>query len=232
MTDRDHLAAEYALGLLDGAELMEARGLVAGDAEFARLVEQWEERFEPLFDEYGEAEPPPGLRQRILSALEKDEGGEVVILRRRLGRWKGMAAAASAIAASLALVVAYDVTRPPPASVQTSEGEMMVASLNSPDDQMMMAAAWSPAKKELMLAGAMPAEAGRSHELWIIPADGKPRSLGVMAGEGLNKMAVAEPMAELFAGGATLAVSLEPRGGSPTGAPTGPVLASGALAKV
>ena len=233
MTDREYLAAEYALGILEGEELLEARGLAVSDADFAREVEAWEERLAPLFDEMGEETPPEEVWQRVKAGIDHDRGGDVVELKRRLGWWKGMSAAASAIAASLALVVAFDATRPPPAVEAPARGEMMVASLMSEDKAMMMSAAWMPAKKSLMvMPAAMPPEPGRSHELWIIPADGKPRSLGLVSGEGPHRMAINEAMAPMFAEAATLAISVEPEGGSPGDGPTGPVIASGALAKV
>ena len=62
----------------------------------------------------------------------------------------------------------------------------------------------------------------------MIPKDGKPRSMGVMPA-GPMHLEVARATAEMLAEGATFAVSLEPAGGSPSGLPTGPVIASGKL---
>ena len=234
MTDREYLAAEYALGILEGEELVEARGLLASDEDFAREVEAWEERLAPLFDEMGEETPPEALWQRVKAEIDNGRAGDVVDLRKRLGWWKGMTAAASAVAASLALVVAYDVTRPPPpVEAPAARGPVMVASLMSEDNAMMASAAWMPEARSLMvMPGSMPADPGHSHELWIIPADGKPRSLGLVSGDAPHKMAVPAAMATYFAEAATLAISVEPEGGSPGDGPTGPVIASGSLAKV
>ena len=234
MTDREYLAAEHALGILEGEELVEARGLLASDEEFAREVEAWEERLAPLFDEMGEETPPEAVWQRVKAEIDNGRSGDVTELRKRLGWWRGMAAAASAVAASLALIVAYDVTRPPPpVEAPPARGQVMVASLMSEDKAMMMSATWEPDDRSLMVTpGNMPPEPGRSHELWIIPADGTPRSLGLVTGAGPQRMDVPADMAAHFAEAATLAVSVEPEGGSPGPGPTGPVVASGALAKV
>lgn len=233
MTDREYLAAEFALGILEGEELVEARGLAASDSDFARAVEQWHERLAPLFDEMGEETPPDVVWQRVKAGIDSERSSDVVDLKRRLGWWKGMTAGASAIAASLALVVAFDATRPPPVVETPARGQMMVASLMAEDKTMMMSAAWEPSDKSLMVTpGNMPPAAGHSHELWIIPADGTPRSLGLVSGDGPHRVAVEEAMAPMFAEAATLAVSVEPEGGSPGPGPTGPVIASGALAKV
>lgn len=233
MTERDHLAAEYALGLLEGAELVEARNLAITNEEFARLVEEWQERFAPLFAEYGEVQPPAALRERILRDLDDEGGAEIHAMRRRLGWWKGMAGAASAMAASLALVVAYNATRPPPPGpTVVSPAPTMIASVMSQDRGMLLSAAWQADSNSLMLMpGDLRPAAGRSHELWVIPADGTPRSLGVVSAEP-RRLTVPVPLAAHIRSGATLAISVEPQGGSPTGAPTGPVIASGNLSTV
>jgi anti-sigma-K factor RskA len=238
MNDREYLAAEYALGLLEGADLLEARGLASSDVEFAAYVAAWEERLAPLFDEFGEEVPPVDVWNRVKAELDSEHGVDVVQLTRRVSWWKGTTAAASAIAASLALVIAFDVIRPPspvpaPPVEQPAQAEVMVASLMSEDRSMMLSASWQSDQRELtVMPGNMPAEPGRSLELWIIPADGTPRSLGLIDPAGPGRMTVEENMAPYLAESATLAVSIEPEGGSPGPAPTGPVIASGALAKV
>jgi anti-sigma-K factor RskA len=73
-------------------------------------------------------------------------------------------------------------------------------------------------------------DADRSLELWAIPADGKPISLGVIPAGGKGKVELSEVQKALIGKPIALAVSLEPKGGSPTGQPTGPVLYQGALA--
>lgn len=233
MTDRDYLAAEFALGILEGEELLEARGLAASDPEFAREVAAWERRLAPLFDEIGEQVPPEGIWQRVKRELDRDRDGDPVALPKRLGWWKGMTAAAAAIAAALALVVAFNATRPPPVLAPPLKSELLVASLVSEDKAMLMSATWEAQDRSLtIMPGNLPPAPGRSHELWIIPADGTPRSLGLVAGEGPHRIAVPANAAAHFAQAATLAVSVEPAGGSPGPGPTGPVVASGALARI
>lgn len=86
---------------------------------------------------------------------------------------------------------------------------------------------------QLILAPVSTASPGdRVPELWLIPADGKPGSLGVISLGGPQRVRVPETMLQLVAAGAALAVSLEPVGGSPTGLPTGPVVATGKLATI
>ena len=73
-------------------------------------------------------------------------------------------------------------------------------------------------------------EPGQSLELWAIPPDGKPISLGVIPAGGKGKVELSETQKALIGKPIALAVSLEPKGGSPTGQPTGPVLYQGSLA--
>ena len=70
-----------------------------------------------------------------------------------------------------------------------------------------------------------PVPSGRNMELWILPpgAD-RPASLGMLPASGYRTT-----MARMPADGTQLMISLEPPGGSPTGAPTGPVVYAGKL---
>jgi anti-sigma-K factor RskA len=74
---------------------------------------------------------------------------------------------------------------------------------------------------------AMPAE--HVPELWLIPPGGVPHALGMVDAQKPMKMKIPHEMMPDIAPGAMLAVSIEPPGGSPTGKPTGPVVASGKL---
>jgi anti-sigma-K factor RskA len=111
---------------------------------------------------------------------------------------------------------------------------MMVARLSaSPGERPMWVATVDPLRRSI---GMVPAEAARpdprTRELWLIPADGRPRALGVFD----PAHAVSMPMPDNLLGQAApqvvLAVSLEPPGGSPTGKPSGPVIAKGELSAV
>jgi anti-sigma-K factor RskA len=62
--------------------------------------------------------------------------------------------------------------------------------------------------------------------LWLIAEGGAPVSLGLLEPQGPSRITVPDDLRPVLAG-ATLAVSDEPPGGSPTGQPTGAVLAAG-----
>jgi anti-sigma-K factor RskA len=234
--EHEQLAAEYALGVLEGAELVRARSLFAEDPEFRASVGNWLGRFAPLLDEVAPLEPGAGvwtaIQRRLGAAPAANDN--VRAIRRKLNLWRGIAAGASAIAASLAVVM---LTRAPevapPITVQAPT--TMIAMLGDDQNGAMMVASWNPGQNSLRLSAArqLPADTARAHELWVIPADGTPRSLGLMADAApRTEMRVEPQLSRQLQQGATLAISVEPRGGSPTGLPTGPVIASGKLERV
>lgn len=234
--ERSELAAEYAIGLLAGEDLRQARSLAASDPAFAAEVASWSGQLAPLLDEAPSVEPPAHLfgaiREQIAEPARQGQASNVVQLRRRLTVWRGFAVGASAIAASLALVL---VTRPQPVErppvQQPIAAPPLVASLQAEGSDARLVATWDAAERSLLVAAAtgVDPEPGRSHELWVIPADGTPRSIGLLPAATALHLRVSEAMARQLAEGVTLAVSLEPAGGSPTGQPTGRVIAAGTL---
>ncbi|MEX0341203.1 MAG: hypothetical protein AB3N06_01320, partial [Erythrobacter sp.] len=107
MTSDETLAAEYALGLLEGEELLAARARETSDAAFAIAVARWQERLAPLADDIDPRMPREEVWQRIEAELASDDGSaDIVSLRRRLRRWQwagGLSAAAAVVLAFLAL---------------------------------------------------------------------------------------------------------------------------------
>jgi anti-sigma-K factor RskA len=236
--DVSALAAEHALRLLRGDEQRRASTREASDPQFAAEVARWRGRLAALFDEVTPAAPPRHLWGRIEAAITARTAvnDNVADLRRRLNLWRSATAAMTAIAACLALVLVYQprtvTSPPPPPPAPRAAGTPMVAILGDKNATKVVAS-WDPAARQLVLAvaGDMPAAPGHAHELWVIPADGKPRSLGTMGAGKQMHMRLADALAMLLRQGATIAISVEPPGGSPTGAPTGPVVASGPLTR-
>jgi anti-sigma-K factor RskA len=120
---------------------------------------------------------------------------------------------------------------PPPA------GQLLDASLVSQSGAPvpLFVAAYDPARKALIVTSLVTAgnDPAHVHELWVIPADGKPRPLGILAPGKTIAMPMPEKLLPSLAAGSALAVSLEPPGGSPkVDAPSGPITAVGKLAKI
>ena len=236
----DLVAAEYVLRLLEPEARMGARGRIAADPAFAASVEAWERRLAPLYDGFRDAAPPPDLWPRIERSLEEWPGetgaDNVVALRRRTRVWQGVAGAMTALAAGLALVLGLRVAQPDPPLPQPRQVEapVLVASLASEDGAAALAVAFQPAQGTMLVTPArLQPSAGHDHELWMIPRAGAaPVSLGVVRGAGPRRLTVPAALREAMAADAALALSVEPAGGSPTGSPTGPVIASGPLTRI
>ena len=234
MTEREIQAAEYVLRLLDGEALLDARRLLASDAAFAAEVASWENRLAPLFDDVAAVEPGAALWERVRQAIaERDRSpGSVAVIGRRLGYWRAAAVAASGIAASLALVMVFDSTRSPIVAPAPT-APVLVASLSGTGDPTSLSVAIQPDRGELLVTpGRLSPAAGHDHELWLIPQGGSPRSLGLVRGGQPQRLQIAADLVPEMRAMATLALSVEPVGGSPTGLPTGAVVAQGQLARL
>lgn len=235
--ETNDLAAEYALGVLTGEELRHARELARTDPQFAGQVARWSGRLGPMLAEVEAVTPPASAWAEISRSVgPANDAGNVVALCRRVHQWRGMAVAMSALAACLAIFIVLRPLPPAPRATPVAERTQatpMLAMLGNEQQGTKVVASWDPAARQLVLAvtGYMPSDPTHSHELWVIPADGKPRSLGTMAAGKHMHMDLADALAKLLRQGATIAISVEPPGGSPTGTPTGPVVASGALTK-
>ena len=105
------LAAELALGVLDGEHRADAIRRVLAEPAFAREVEAWRAHFAMLFAEWPEAQTGPELEARVLAALNGDAtGSSVTTMRRtttvRRNPWAWASGAATLVAASLVLALA------------------------------------------------------------------------------------------------------------------------------
>jgi anti-sigma-K factor RskA len=211
--DRDLLAAEYVLGTLEGNEAAEAARLLETDTAFAAAVRDWEERLTPLATGLPPVAPAPDLWDRI----EATTAPSVVVpyaFRRRLRIWQASTGAALALAASLA---AFVVLRPPPPA------RVAVLAPTTGGVTVLLATAEPNGVLQIRPDGTIVVPDNHDLELWALAAgDTRPRSLGVLPASGRQLAAELTP-------GTQLMVSLEPRGGSPTGKPTGPVLYGGRL---
>ncbi len=228
--DREWLAAEYALGVVTGEALAEATRLNATDNEFREEALLWSGRFATLLDDVEAVDPPTDLLPAILARLPRVK----IYPRTRPGnvtRWQAATAAMTALAAGLALFI---IVRPatvmvpaPRLETQRPDRAPMIAAISGENSKIV--ANWDGDRKLIIVpVEVAKTPGGQAHELWMIPSDGKPRSMGVMS-EGSMVLDVTPKTADMFAVGTTFAISIEPQGGSPTGQPTGPVIASGKL---
>lgn len=232
MTDTDHLAAEYALGLLEGEELLRARGREARDPAFAEAVTRWQEHFAPLLDEVPPALTRADLWQAIEAALgpqpANDPANDNEQLASQLRRWKWATALTSAAAAALLAV-----TLVPTGSAPVPEAPELAASIPVGDSGLRLEVTYIGDSHELVVAAAgLTADGVHDHELWVLPPEGAPLSLGVIEPGSIRKARLDDALAAQLAAGRKIAVSREPLGGAPKGAEPGPVVAQGVLTEI
>jgi anti-sigma-K factor RskA len=227
MSDESHLlAGEYVLGTLTADERAEAARRLQDDPAFRAEVEDWQRRLLPLTASVAPVAPAPTVWravERAIAGRPAPANDNLGLLAMSRARWRSAAVALGALAAALALFVAdRDFLRPP-----APAGASYVAAVNRGGDLPALIVRVDLATHSVSVRPVeAEAPAGKSLELWYVAAGQSPKSMGVIQqGRGIRMAAPADmPVKDTI-----LAVSVEPPGGSPTGAPTGPVIYKGQL---
>jgi len=217
----DRLAAEYALGTLRGGARRRLQQLLPAHPALAAAVRSWEARMQTLAAPLPEMAPSPRVWQQVQATLFTPAGAPQRWWQ-GLAVWRGLSAVA--VAATLALAVV--VVQPPPV-----QPPLVVVLNGTPDGAALVSAGFvasiSADGRALVLKplGTAQVADGRALELWAVPSGAAPRSLGLVSAQGATTVL----RNEILKGAQALAVSLEPAGGSPTGAPTGPIVSVGSI---
>ena len=216
----DALIGEYLLGALRGGARRRFERAVREEPAVALRLRTLQHEFAPRYSERIAETPPAGGWQRLerelnLSQYRAPWYSRVSFLR----AW------ALGVSAALVLGIALIALRAPTETTLTPIAQL--AMKGAPPS---VTAALSADRRTLELRAVRPIVAGplQSYELWVIPEGGAPISLAVL-GQLDGTLRVPEGQVERLRKGALLAISVEPAGGSPTGAPTGPVILSGAI---
>ncbi|WP_315764185.1 anti-sigma factor [Sphingomonas sp. Y38-1Y] len=229
LDDDEHLAAEWVLGLLTGAEAATAQARVASDPGFAAAVARWEARLAPLYDEIEPAAAPEGLWPQIEARLRVPANDGLL---RSLRRWRASAISLGAVAAVLGAVL---VLRPVPAPLAAppppQDSRTLLAQLPDAKGASMIAARLGAEGALHLRAIAVPAGSGEP-ELWLIAGDAAPVSLGQFARDGESRLVISPEVAKLLQDGAVLALTLEPAEGAPHPAPSGTILGTARLTRL
>jgi anti-sigma-K factor RskA len=217
----DMLAAEYALGVMQGADRDTFAVRLANEPQLAAKLRAWDEHFAQFADSIAPVAPSPALQTNLQYRLFGKPQAAPGFWN-SLNLWRGLAFAS--VAGFLALS-AYTL-RP---GVEQPPGGALVAQVAGETNAVTLAAYYDEAKGELRLNRVTgDAASGRSFELWLIAGTDAPVSLGVLPPETATRVLIPERLRAKFKDG-VLAISDEPTGGSTTGAPTGAVLATGKL---
>ncbi len=221
---RDRLASEYALGTLHGLARKRFERLMRDDADLRRSVAEWQERLMPMAQAIAPVNPPKRVWRKIEQRIQQPRRKSNVL--DSVNFWRGLALVASSFAFGVMLFFGI--------APQKEVLPNYVAVLADAKHQPVMTIRYVKGQRELEVkviqATTMTSE--QALELWTLPKGAAPQSLGLVPASGAIKLKLASQPADTLPNVPALAISLEPKGGSPTGAPTGPVLYSGPLIQI
>jgi anti-sigma-K factor RskA len=221
----DLFAAEYVLGVLDAAPRFAAERRIASERAFAELVSAWQRRLAPLALEVRPVEVPGRVWTRIQERLGWS-------LERRVRVWQltaGIAATAALALLAVDLVPRWapGVNRPA-SEAQLTKAVTTLSRDNGTPGWLATVDARRGTVLMVPVPGAPDAQ-GRAAELWLIPLGQAPRSLGAVSTNRAHTVAVPAALRDDLTGQAVLAITLEPPTGIPHAAPSGPIIAKGAI---
>ena len=213
------LSAEYVVGTLRGRARRRFEAMAHADRDLRAVLDQWESQLTPLAEGARPVEPPTrvwkAIEARIAPANVQGEDG--------VGFWRSIGMLASGLAAVLAVAFLWF------SPAREAEPDFVAVLAASDSVPRMVVSLHASNELRVRVVNSWKGTEGKSLELWALPKKGAPRSLGLVQNERDTRIRLAAADARLLDASA-FAVSLEPRGGSPTGVPTGPVLCSGAIA--
>ncbi len=219
------LAGEYVLGVLPLPDRLRVEHRLREDKAFQAIVARWQENLASFNNDYAAEAPPSWLYASVETKLfqkpvSEEPGG---LIWNSLTFWRGLTLVSLSAAILFAAGAGGLFRNPQP-------GAPVVATLGSETSSISLVTLFDRQSGRLRVTPvAAGAEKSKSLELWLIEGDSAPAPLGVFPDTGDGSIVIPPDMRDRMKEGMTLAVSLEPFGGSPTGRPTGPVVASGKI---
>ncbi len=222
----DYLAAaEYVLGVLEPQERAASERRAQDDPDFAALVAYWEARLSGLAAPVPEVAPSRAVKRSIDRALFGPERRRTRPIFRSVVFWQAASGAMASIAIVLGLLMFTVQERTPPSRA-------FVAALAPAETDASIVVRIDIHRREVKVRAPALAEWQEALELWLIPKGQPPRSLGLLRPQTDNLLPLSGADVSSVTADGALAISVEPVGGSPTGQPTGPILALGALQQI
>ncbi len=213
------LAAEYVLGTLGGRARRRFEAMMRADRALAIETRRWEDALTPI----AESIPPVAPPKRVWEAIES----RIAPAGARAGgsaAWRGFGLVAGGLASVLLAFFLWISSGP--------RGEPLFVAVLADTAPRMVVSMHQPDVLRVRVVKPWGGMEGRSLELWVMPKEGAPRSLGLVSNAKGDTMIHLSPTDPRVQGAHALAVSMEPAGGSPTGQPTGAVVCSGMIAPV
>ena len=226
---RGRLASEYVLGTLRGGARRRFEQFLKSDYALRAEVAQWETHLTPLIERLKPVAPSAHVWANIEARIGGASTATSTTQAGWLGSlkfWRGLGVATSLVASVLFAALLTLKSNEVP-----SADPMMMAVL---EDQGVARMVIEQPKSGLLMVkmvkpwGVVP---NQSMELWVIPKDGAPRTLGVINDDGETKITMPD-MEHRLTDGTVFAITNEPKGGSPSGKPTGSIMCKGTIARM
>ncbi|MCG5477457.1 anti-sigma factor [Sinorhizobium alkalisoli] len=216
------IAGEYVLGVLSDEDRRKVEARMASDSDFAAMVIRWQNNLASFDDAY----------EQVARSVRGSAPGEQAIVdtpQRPPGLWQSLPLWRSLALASLAAVVVLAASSVGLFGGGTG-GASLVADLSGEGNAIDLVARFDPASGRLMVTPVAASQTEeKALELWLIRGTAPAVSLGVLPQSGEGEIPLSSGDRSKVTSGATLAVSVEPPGGSPTGSPSGAVIARGTV---
>jgi anti-sigma-K factor RskA len=216
---RRALSADYAIGLMPSTARRRFENLLLDDPTLREEVARWQESLVGLTTSLEPQPVPERVWEQIIARIEPQRLH--VPGKRPFWSWMRIAAVACTLLVAVIVGVIYNRDKPDFNATLVASNQQPALTVQAFDRYL---------KVEPVTVARV--ETGRSLELWAIPADGIPVSLGVIPDDGKGRVELSESQRKLLGSQTTMAITLEPKGGSPSGKPTGPVLYKGQLASL
>lgn len=216
---RRALSADYAIGLMPSTARRRFENLLLDDPTLREEVARWQKSLVGLTTSLEPQPVPERVWQQIIARIEPQRLH--VPEKRPFWSWMRIAAVACTLLVAVIVGVIYNRDKPDFNATLVASNQQPALTVQAFDRYL---------KVEPVIVARV--ETGRSLELWAIPADGIPVSLGVIPDDGKGRVELSESQRKLLGSQTTMAITLEPKGGSPSGKPTGPVLYKGQLASL
>ncbi|AIY39874.1 hypothetical protein LT85_0714 [Collimonas arenae] len=232
----DKLAAEYVLGTLRGGARRRFESLLRRHDVLRIAVAEWQDRLHPMAEFAPAAQPSaavwPAIEAKLgLSSKPQRKRPFWFELREDISFWRGLGMFSTTAAIILTSLLLTKQLQPLPAAVPTPASYIAMLSNDQAQPIAVVTGDAQNGQMTVKVVTAQTIAADKSLELWAVPKDGPPRSLGLLTANGSVTLALpanATPQSIPL-----LAVTLEPKGGSPNpNGPTGPIVFKGAWVQI
>lgn len=226
---RSALVAEFALGLLEGTEHDRVARLIAAAPALHDELRMWRTRLQSFDSEFADQPVPATSWDKLETRLFGVPSKPASSLWDSLILWRGLFAGALAVAV---VAIGVNVSRPPAPSPDEFAMQLVAALQAQEGSGVEFVAFYDSSTSMVKLVGLSGEPVpDKDYELWYIEGEAPPVSMGVIPIDARSEMPLSPETKAKFDEGTILAVSLEPKGGSPTGAPT-QVVSAGAATRI